>query len=383
MAAVTSMETLADEWLADDHVDEPKRLREAQACVDVLCSYLRSPYAPSNREYSLTKRKVTRSEGSVELEEHHDYLLDDLAVRETIVRVIAAHLRTSSSAVPGPHTNLRPGPWSHMNFDLTGAHLHNLNLSACVFVGDAQFQEARFTGKLTTFRNAHFSHPEITSFYGACFASEVTTFRNAHFSVGPTSFYGAHFTGTADFFEANFTGGHTSFFRAHFSGRMTNFRDAHFTGGLTNFRDAHFTSDQTSFVDARFTRRTIFDGSHFMGKVVSFQGARLTGNETTFALAESAYLGWMFDDADLTGVSRMPTGVCGVTNERTVWPVGLHSRPPGWAARGLTPHNSYWRSVLGGSPSSLQVDEIELLDPRRHGPLSDTVPAEEPIRVAD
>jgi uncharacterized protein YjbI with pentapeptide repeats len=108
-----------------------------------------------------------------------------MEVRVTIVRTITTHLLNDS-----------PISWVELDFDFTGAALH-----------DADFSEVTFAGKTTTFKRATFS-VERTSSDGATFSGEFTSFYGATFAGGRTRFDGATFSGeSTHFYRATFSGG--------------------------------------------------------------------------------------------------------------------------------------------------------------------------------
>lgn len=201
-AGAYSLASLADDWLSLNNQ------QEAQVCIDVLCTYLRThhlSYVNQASEYDYSQEPP------------------DQTVRDTIIRIIAKHLSKGNA----------PGPWSKLDYDLTNTHLHNAKLDRVHFTGTTSFRDAHFT-RITLFEDAHFAG--------------ITLFDDAHFDM--TSFRGAHFTRF------------TSFSHAHFA-RRTFFSSAHFIGD-TSFSSAHFIGD-TWFGRAHFARRTDFTFAHFTG----------------------------------------------------------------------------------------------------------------------
>jgi hypothetical protein len=98
LAGVYAMAGLADDW-------EDNR----QTCIDVLCGYLRMPYAPDPGEGDKTG---------------HLAFLGDREVRHTIIRVIAAHLRDGARV-----------SWQGRKFDFTGVIFDGGGFSGAVFSG--------------------------------------------------------------------------------------------------------------------------------------------------------------------------------------------------------------------------------------------------------
>ncbi|WP_280453674.1 pentapeptide repeat-containing protein [Nocardia brasiliensis] len=254
--------------------DESDGLRRQQ-CIDVLCGYLRLPYRPelgTNHQSKLVLKhhRATADGTRADDEERHlEYRHNDREVRATIIRVIAAHLRT-----PAEYS------WSASDFDFRTAHLEDVGFSrvtfdgtadfdgvtfdgtadfdAATFSGEIRFNQATFSGA-AWFRGAVFSGE--TRFNHAVFSSEAT-FSTAIFSSEAT-FSAATFSGETRFNRAIFSAA-TWFNNATFSGE-TRFRDATFSGA-TRFTYATF-SGTTTFVAAAFSGATWFRGAAFSGEV--------------------------------------------------------------------------------------------------------------------
>lgn len=258
--------SLADDWLARNN------RQEAQVCVDILCSYLRT-------HHHVAARAENRPAGA-----DYDYRVPppDQPIRDSILRILTNHLHDGNGA---------PGPWSHLDLDLTAAHIHDWTAAQAHFTGDTSFRSAHFDGDTsfggarfdgtTSFSDAHFDGN--FRLVGAHFVGD-TNFRSAHFD-DDTSFSDARFVGTTSFESAQFTGD-TSFRSAHFTGN-TGFRDARFVGS-TGFSGARFVGN-TSFVGAQFTRRgtallgdTILDGVDLKTSA-SFVGAHFGGTTSFFS----------------------------------------------------------------------------------------------------
>ncbi|SIS23052.1 pentapeptide repeat-containing protein [Williamsia sterculiae] len=245
-AGAYSLASLADDWLTRN------TQQEAQVCIDVLCTYLRTHHLtglddPDTYNYTQTP--------------------PDQTVRDTIIRIIANHTR-------GPRDdtyNTTPGPWSNLSFDLTGAHLHDPDLS------NAHLNAAKFT-------NVRFSGDEV-SFTGAEFSGGEVSFTEAEFSGGQVSFGGARFSGgEVSFGGARFSGGRVYFTEARFSGGRVQFTEARFSGGRVQFTEARFSGGRVSFAGARFSGgRVSFSRARFSGGEVSFTEAEFSGGEVSFA----------------------------------------------------------------------------------------------------
>ncbi|UJC82103.1 hypothetical protein D4768_30200 (plasmid) [Rhodococcus erythropolis] len=146
IAGVYAMAALADDWNVNN------KPNEAQACIDVLCGYLRLPYNPEHAANHQTKRIITtprtHPDGTAaqgEIEEHFEYRQNDHEVRKTIVRVIRDHLQLQAET-----------SWSERSFDFQGAVLENLDLQGAVFNSTVSFQYTQFHGERTLFDDAQF-----------------------------------------------------------------------------------------------------------------------------------------------------------------------------------------------------------------------------------
>lgn len=246
IAGVYAMAVVADESTGD----------RRQQCIDVLCGYLRLPYSPDTgaNHQTGTDRKDTSTSG-IEIEDHFQYLQNDKVVRQTIIRVIAAHLRGHQNS------------WSRNNFDFTTAHFEEVDFSGAVFSNTAWFGGAIFSGS-TTFANATFLRP--TGFTKATFADDVV-FTKATFS-DTALFDGTTFGRAARFDEATFS-------------KAAGFGQATFSGSA-------------GFVKARFASDAVFDDAIFLGPnrfdEATFSGAARFGKATfseTSRFGKATFLG--------------------------------------------------------------------------------------------
>ncbi|MCG5213151.1 pentapeptide repeat-containing protein [Streptosporangium soli] len=176
--------------LADDAPNHELR----QTCIDVLCAYLRMPQ--EHDEDGASGRS-------------------DRQVRHTVIRCIAAHLRTGAAV-----------PWRKHDFDFTEAVFDGGDLSAVVFDGAVGFTRAEFRSGRTSFEGAIFRGPR-TDFDGAGFGGGDVRFDGATFSGGRVTFIGSDFRhGRVSFAGAKFVGDFVSFDGASFSGAEVDFRAA-------------------------------------------------------------------------------------------------------------------------------------------------------------
>ncbi|MGK8491829.1 pentapeptide repeat-containing protein [Nocardia asiatica] len=231
--------------------DESEGLRRQQ-CINVLCGYLRLPFAPewgSNHQTKHVRKRLGGGSAS-EDEDHFEYRQNDSEVRKTIVRVIADHLRPEAEY-----------DWSTRDFDFRTAYLEDADFSRAMFSGITHFTKTAFNGD-AGFGEAKFNGD--ARFSGATFNGDAR-FSGATFN-GDARFTGASFDRGAGFGGATFNGD-ARFGGATFSG------DAGFGGAIfscgAGFRGATFTGD-VWFTGATFTGEAGFEGVVFSGLQTSF-----------------------------------------------------------------------------------------------------------------
>lgn len=230
LAGVYAMAALADDWI-EAGIDH-----EAQVCIDVLCSYFRTPQAQGT--------------------EHE--MAGETEVRQTITRVITAHIQPLANR-----------SWKGKDFDFTNA----------VFRGQHSFMGAEFAGG------------GVVSFRGAEFAGERVSFRGADFSGGRVSFFGGKFVhGRVSFEKVRFSGARVSLAQAELAGAEVSFNDAQFVGGTVAFNMAVFSGGKVSFDKAELPAggKVSFDLATFSGGRVSFRRSEFSGGEVSFNQAEFA-----------------------------------------------------------------------------------------------
>ncbi|TYB71266.1 pentapeptide repeat-containing protein [Nonomuraea sp. PA05] len=269
-----------------------------QRVVDVICAYLRMPFAPPPDGSGRVEPAVPRAAvGGVSAPASRDPQ-EERQVRLAAQRILADHLRHEEPPVRHwwqPRAVLDTRHWSGIRLDLTGATLMDFDLRHCrvgeasfvgatftgdarfvkaTIIGDAEFDQATFTrsaefGGVTFTGDARFGRVTFTSaadFIGAIFT------RHAEFGgvtfTGDAVFSGATFSGDAEFDEVIFSG-YAGFGGAAFAGEAR-FRRVNFTGnarfaGATFTRDARFAGATFSgyawFGRTIFTRYVGFDGA--------------------------------------------------------------------------------------------------------------------------
>ena len=278
-----SLVNLVDEWLNDASVKKKKRKKEAQAIIDHLCTYIRSPFALS--ELYPTLNKLTKSEikkiGIETILKNKVEFYGEKNVRETIVHEIKSRLSSGD-------TKNQEGPWSNFTYDFSGAHIFytfdlsngflsaDSKFSGIIFLCDAKFNSATFKNTAdfsnTVFHgSAKFSNTtfeDIAYFWKAEF-KESAAFEGARFKstqgiqtngILPSDSRYLQFKSSADFRQAIF-GKIAKFGRAKFYG------SADFRGAWFKTRSPFFHILGTLKIYAEFSQNVgsrdyIFDQLH-------------------------------------------------------------------------------------------------------------------------
>lgn len=170
LAGINAMAQLADDWRD-----------QRQACVDVLCAYLRLP------------------------QQRIELALDEA---DTVVRDTAQQRLLDGLRIP-PKREGGEVKWPNTDLDLRGALLRNFRMprgtvrsgkfAGAVFEGDTTFIGSELGN--TSFRNAHFKGKAT---FSQC-RFRRANFHEATFS-GPAKFRGTVFEGIAQFAEVTFRG---------------------------------------------------------------------------------------------------------------------------------------------------------------------------------
>jgi uncharacterized protein YjbI with pentapeptide repeats len=321
LGALYSLERLAE--------DKPER---RQIIVDVICAYLRMPFAPAGPAIKPEPEAAEAPEVPAAQTERRtdgtgDTWRQERQVRLTAQHILAEHLRDdrprdkrstdSPSSLFWPDIRLNLAGATLIDFNLVSGVTADANFGGATFTGDAGFDGATFSGG-AIFGGATFSGD--AGFDGAIFSGSPR-FDGATFT-GDAMFGGATFTGSAWFRRAIFTGdamfeGAAFMFREAFRPGSAWFDGAAFTG-LARFGGATFSGD-AGFSGAAFGGSARFDGEVFGGKAAAFGGkanfdmATFTGDAIFSGVMFSS--GARFDKATFSGEARFS----GVTFSSSYW----------------------------------------------------------------
>ncbi|MFE7461763.1 pentapeptide repeat-containing protein [Nocardiopsis terrae] len=261
LAGVHALARLADEA-------PPGREDLVQMVIDVMCAYLRMPYARAPDALAKNASRVRREE----YRERELAFISAREVRHTIIRIIGDRLREDTR-------------WRGKNYDFTGVVFDGGDLSGAHFSdGYVSFMGAEFSGGYVSFMEAEFSGARV-SFSAARFSGGKVNFGIAQFSSGNVNFTNAEFSGgRVNFRTARFSGGRVDFSLAQFSGGQVRFTMVEFSGGSVNFPVARFSGGRVDFRSAQFSGGHVsFGSAKFSGGHVDFRGADFFGGRVDFA----------------------------------------------------------------------------------------------------
>jgi uncharacterized protein YjbI with pentapeptide repeats len=266
LAGVYAMAGLADDWS-----------EQRQTIIDVLCAFLRMPYA-------------ARPEG--EDSSNHAIWLHQRMVRHTVIRVIANHLQAES-----------PVSWHGHDFDFSDAVFDGGDFADCYFSNvSLDFTGALFIRGETSFIGSRFSDCEI-KFDWAQFSGGHVNFSNCDIldgcgmsfiaadigggmiSFGDAEWIGSRLSGgSINFSAADLKSkGSVLFFGSQCKGTYIGFAASHFLGGRLSFLDAELSGGKIHFESADLKSGTVdFEGSDFIGSEVDFRKANFLGAKVSF-----------------------------------------------------------------------------------------------------
>ncbi|HEY3507145.1 MAG TPA: hypothetical protein VGN37_30670 [Actinocatenispora sp.] len=290
MAGVHALAGLADDWPAG-----------RQTCVDVLCSYLRMPYASAQPDDPAERQ-----------------------VRQTVLRVIADRLRPGAAV-----------PWQGYDVDFSDALLDGANLRGIRLVGGSlrfdgavlatgtldlsgatvsdcriSFTGAELTGGTVLADWAEFERAALDLDRSRCTAGAVeltrcsfrdsrlglrgATIRGGGIRLNRTVFVG----GGLSLRGAELAGGDVVLHKADLDGTEISMDDMTLTGGTVGFARSRIVSSALSLHHATLAGGTLdVSGVYLAGTAVDLRGADLTGTairvdrsfpREVFDLAEAA-----------------------------------------------------------------------------------------------
>ena len=151
MGGVYTLIGLADEWLEEENLSEPEKVREGQVIVNNLCAYIRSPFILASHYDELSQASPT-PEGFYKDNQQKFYtdkaeFTSEADIRLSIIQEIHDRLQS-----PDKNT---PGTWSGFEYDFSGStFFYPIDLTNSYykkpvnFSGSTYQDEVRFDGSV-------------------------------------------------------------------------------------------------------------------------------------------------------------------------------------------------------------------------------------------
>ena len=215
LGGVYTLVSLVDEWLREENIEYNERIAEGQVIINILCAYIRSPFALVSRYDELIQDAPT-AEGLYKNREQEFYI--DKAGLESEKKVRLSIIKEIHSRLQGSKENA-PGVWSDFEYDFSGSiffypvdFTHSYYAKPVNFSGSAYWGEADFSYS-TYMDEVYFSESSYqgqASFNGCIYQGEAdfrsSTYRGSAGFARSTYRGGAYFSGSTYLSEAVFRG---------------------------------------------------------------------------------------------------------------------------------------------------------------------------------
>ena len=232
MGGVYTLVGLVDEWLEEENLSEPERLKEGQVIINNLCAYIRSPLTLKSRMENFQP---------------------EADVRLGIIKEIHGRLQGSEENTPGTWSEFEynfSGSRFFYSVDLTNSYYtKSVNFSGSTYKGEANFSGSTYKGE-ANFSDSAYENKEKNVLFSTSDSPSIYE--------GKADFTGSTYQGGADFLGSTYQGG------AHFSHstyKWANFRDSTYQG-WANFSDSTYQG-WANFSRSTYENETDFSGSIF------------------------------------------------------------------------------------------------------------------------
>ena len=217
IGGVYTLVSLVDEWLREENIEYNERVAEGQVIINILCAYIRSPFALVSRYDELIQDAPT-AEGLYKNREQEFYidkagLESEKKVRLSIIKEIRIRLQGSKENTPGA--------WSDFEYDFSGSiFFYPVDFTHSYYAKPVNFSGSPYWGE------ADFSY---STYMDEVYFSESSYQGRAGFNgsiyQGEADFRGSMYWGSAGFARSTYRGG------AYFSG-STYLSEAVFRGSV-------------------------------------------------------------------------------------------------------------------------------------------------------
>ena len=215
LGGVYTLVSLVDEWLREENVEYNERVAEGQVIINILCAYIRSPFALVSRYDELIQDAPT-AEGLYKNREQEFYI--DKAGLESEKKVRLSIIQEIHHRLQGPDENT-PGAWSDFEYDFSGStffypidftrsyYTKPVNFSGSAYWGEADFSYSTYMDEVYFSES---SYQGRAGFNGSIYQGEAdfrsSMYRGSAGFARSTYRGGAYFSGSTYLSEAVFRG---------------------------------------------------------------------------------------------------------------------------------------------------------------------------------
>ena len=239
MGGVYTLVGLVDEWLEEENLSEPERLKEGQVIINNLCAYIRSPFTLTSY-YDELSEDAPSLEGSYKDKKEKFYA--DKAILDSEADVRLSIIKEIHDRIQDPDKNT-PGAWSDFEYDFSGStFFYPIDLTNSYYAKPINFSGSTYKSEANFSRSTYQALADFTnSTYQA-----LADFTNSTYQ-GRADFTNSTYQGRAYFTNSTYQG------RAYFS-RSTYKDVADFSD--STYQDSADFSDSTYQALAYFSRST-------------------------------------------------------------------------------------------------------------------------------
>ena len=117
LGGVYTLVSLVDEWLREENIEYNERIAEGQVIINILCAYIRSPFALASHYDELSQDAPT-AEGPYKNREQDFYI--DKAEFKSEADIRLSIIKEIHDRLQSPEINT-PGAWSDFEYDFSGS----------------------------------------------------------------------------------------------------------------------------------------------------------------------------------------------------------------------------------------------------------------------
>ena len=244
IGGVYTLVGLVDEWLEEENLSEPERLKEGQVIINNLCAYIRSPFTLASHYDELSN---PTPKGIYKDKKEKFYADKATLDSETDVRL--SIIKEIHDCIQGPDKNT-PGAWSDFEYDFSGStFFYPVDLTKSYYKKPVNFSGSTY-GDWADFTGS--TYGDWADFTGSTYG-DWADFRGSTYG-GWADFRGSTYQSEASFDSSIYKG------TASFSGSIYK-GGANFSGSTyqswVGFRDSTY-QDKTDFSRSIFYQEIYF-----------------------------------------------------------------------------------------------------------------------------